>query len=210
MGEHDLPGAARSRREGDHRREPLHDARNRGRERHSLGLPRLVRARRLPGVLLGLLSGRAALPQRRGASADRHRDLRLPSTGRKRSGRVHAGNRRRADGRRARPGHPDLLPALRAPGPACVVTGRRTAAGTRFASTAPRPPSTSSSTREIDGSPSTSSSYPTARRSSMRSKNDDQPWPARSYSSADICPCCRKNISVRSSPRSVRTTVTSS
>ena len=48
------------------------------------------------------------------------------------------------------------------------------------------------------------------RRSATRSKKEDQPWPARSYCSADMRPRCSKSISVRPSPRSVRTTVISS
>src|SRR5918995_608802 len=44
----------------------------------------------------------------------------------------------------------------------------------------------------------------------MRSKKDDHPSPARSYCSGDMRPRCSKCISVRPSPRSVRTTLTSS
>jgi hypothetical protein len=47
-------------------------------------------------------------------------------------------------------------------------------------------------------------------RSSTRSKNVLQPSVARSYSSGDIEPRCSKSISVRPSPRSVSSTVTSS
>jgi HAD superfamily hydrolase (TIGR01509 family) len=49
-----------------------------------------------------------------------------------------------------------------------------------------------------------------ARRSAMRSKNVPQPCSARSYSWAESWPRCSKRISVRPSPRSVRTTVTNS
>src|SRR5581483_1304596 len=51
---------------------------------------------------------------------------------------------------------------------------------------------------------------PAARRSCIRSKNFPQPWVARSYSSGVIEPRCSNSISVRPSPRSVSTTLTSS
>jgi len=49
-----------------------------------------------------------------------------------------------------------------------------------------------------------------ARRSAIRSKNFDHPEPAPSYCSGVMRPRCSKSISVRPSPRSVRTTTTSS
>ena len=49
-----------------------------------------------------------------------------------------------------------------------------------------------------------------ARRSAMRSKKIAQPLPAPSYCSGGIWPRCSKSISVRPSPRSLRTTMTSS
>ena len=48
------------------------------------------------------------------------------------------------------------------------------------------------------------------RRSSMTAKNPAHPCPARSYCSAVMCPRCSRCISVRPSPRSSSTTVTSS
>jgi hypothetical protein len=48
-----------------------------------------------------------------------------------------------------------------------------------------------------------------ARPSAIRSKNDPQPSLARSYRSGLKYPRCSKCISVRPSPRAVRTTVTS-
>jgi len=47
-------------------------------------------------------------------------------------------------------------------------------------------------------------------RASIRSKKPFQPSFAPSYSSGRMCPRCSKCISVRSEPRSLRTTVTSS
>jgi uncharacterized protein YndB with AHSA1/START domain len=51
---------------------------------------------------------------------------------------------------------------------------------------------------------------PAARRSTIRSKKVPQPSFARSYTAAGKRPLCRKSISVRPSPRSLRTTVMSS
>jgi hypothetical protein len=53
-------------------------------------------------------------------------------------------------------------------------------------------------------------SMPSASRSSRRAKKAPQPCFVWSYSSGRLCPRCSKCISVRPSPRSVRTTVTSS
>jgi hypothetical protein len=58
--------------------------------------------------------------------------------------------------------------------------------------------------------PGSTSDQEAASRAAIRSKNDAQPLPARRYWAGDRCPVWENRISVRPSPRSVRTTVTSS
>src|SRR5205823_8064346 len=108
------------------------------------------------------------------------------------------------------------LPRMATSPPRCTVVGvtvseTRAGAATAVAATAPiatASPAVSDVfvTRTTVGR----RDYGSVKRSAMRSKKPAQPCSARRYCSADMLPRCSKSISVRPSPRSVSTTVTSS
>jgi hypothetical protein len=62
-----------------------------------MGVARVLRGRRLRGVLLSFVSGGEALAQPRGAPSGEHRNLRLPRAYRHGASRVRVGRRRGAD-----------------------------------------------------------------------------------------------------------------
>ena len=72
--------------------------------REAVGDTRVLRGRRLPGLLLGLRARPDAFAQRGRSPGHRHRDLRLAGADRRGAGRLHGGRRCRAHGRRARAG----------------------------------------------------------------------------------------------------------
>ncbi len=98
-----------------HRRQPLHDAGHRRRERPALGFARSGSRRTATGGSSGCLIRGPALTQPRGPAPPRHRDLRLPGARGRGPGRVHGRGGRGAHRRALRAGHRRPSPATPRP-----------------------------------------------------------------------------------------------